>query len=367
MGRASLGFFLLLGWAALAVAQLDTGTISGTVSDQSGAAAPGARIAIKNVETRVSRRMETNAAGRYEAAALPVGNYEVEAALSGFRTVIRSGIGLTVGRNAVVDMVMQVGEVTQAITITGEASHVETTTATVSNLVDEKRVLDIPLNNRDLTQLAFFQPGVLRIPASEGATRTQKEGQGVKFSVAGSRGQQNIYLVDGVSNSDMSGNAQTAGGGYMGAETVKEFQVITNNYSAEYQSKPGAIISAVTKSGTNTFHGSLYEFLRNDNLDAARWEDNAFSDGAKPEFKRNHLGGALGGPIFRDSTFFFLSYEGMRERVNTTETYTIPNADGRRGILARDPITGVPTQTVEVNPVVVPFLSIYPLVGREIL
>ena len=351
---AALLLFLVC--ASLATAQLDTGTISGAVTDQSGAAVPGANVTIRNVETGVSRAAQTGATGRYEAIALPVGNYEVSAALTGFQTLVRSGINLTVGRNAVVDMVLQVGEVTQTVTVTGEASYVETTTATVTNLVDEKRVLDIPLNNRDLTQLAFFQPGVLRIPAPEGGTRTQKEGQGVKFSVAGSRGQQNIYLVDGVSNSDMSGNAQTAGGAYAGAETVKEFQVITNNYSAEYQSKPGAIISAVTKSGTNSFHGSLYEFLRNDNLDAAKWEDNAFG-GAKPEFKRNHFGGSLGGPIFRDKTFFFVSYEGMRERVSTTETYTVPTAEGRIGNLGL-------AERGPVNPIVVPFLSLYPLPGQ---
>src|SRR3990172_4646382 len=163
---------LILVCASLAMAQLDTGTIAGAVTDQSDAAVPGANVTIRNVETGISRAAQTGPSGRYEAIALPVGNYEVSAALTGFQTLVRSGINLTVGRNAVVDMVLQVGEVTQTVTVTGEASYVETTTATVTNLVDEKRVLDIPLNNRDLTQLAFFQPGVLRIPAPEGGTRT---------------------------------------------------------------------------------------------------------------------------------------------------------------------------------------------------
>jgi hypothetical protein len=152
-----LSLVLVLLVCSLGRAQLDTGTISGTVTDQSGGAIPGATIAIRNVETGVTRSLPTNAAGRYEAVALPVGNYEVRASLTGFQTLVRSGITLTVGRNAVVDMALQVGEVAQSVTVTGEASFVETTTATVSNLVDEKRVTDIPLNNRDLTGLAFLQ------------------------------------------------------------------------------------------------------------------------------------------------------------------------------------------------------------------
>ena len=245
-GSALLGFLMC---ASMAVAQLDTGTISGTVTDQSGAAVPGATITIRNVETGISRGVETGPAGRYDAPALRAGNYEVRASLTGFQTLVRSGIVLTVGRNAVVDMVLQVGEVTQAITITGEASYVETTTATVSNLVDAKKVLDIPLNNRDLTQLAYLQPGVLRVPSLGGTRRSQKTGMGDKLSVAGGRPTHNVYLLDGVSNSDVSGNSQSASRAYTGAETVKEFQIITNNYSAEYPSKPGAIISAVTKPG----------------------------------------------------------------------------------------------------------------------
>src|SRR3990172_737128 len=170
LGRASVLVLFLL-CASLALAQLDTGTISATVTDQSGAAAPGATITIRNVGTGVSRKVEADARGRYEATALRVGNYEVNASLTGFQTTVRTGIELTVGRNAIVDIVLQVGEVTQAITVTGEVSAVETTTATVSNLVDEKRVLEIPLNNRDLTQLAFLQPGVLKIPTGSLASR----------------------------------------------------------------------------------------------------------------------------------------------------------------------------------------------------
>src|SRR5437867_5364400 len=270
------GMLLFLLCVSLAFGQLDTGTISGTVADQSGAAVPGASVAIKNIETGIVRRLVTNEAGRYEAVALPAGTYEVTASLAGFQTFVRGGIGLTVGRNAVVDIALQVGDVAQAITITAETSQVETTTATVTQLINERKVLDIPLNNRDLTQLAYFDAFVMRTPTGGGGGRNASGGLGDHLTVAGMRGSNNMYLLDGVNNGDFSNNAQSATTGYTGAETVKESQVITNNYSAEYQSKPGAIVSAVTKSGTNLFHGSLFEFLRNDNFDAFNWAANAW-------------------------------------------------------------------------------------------
>jgi len=185
VARRFAALFLFLTYASLAMAQLDTGTISGSVTDQSGGAIPGAAITIRNVETGVARNAVTNAVGRYEAVALPVGSYEVTATLAGFQTLVRSGINLTVGRNAVVDMTLQVGEVTQSVTVTGEASFVETTTATVSNLVDERRVTEIPLNNRDLTGLALLQPGVLKAPLDQDIADTATAGSGQKLSVAG--------------------------------------------------------------------------------------------------------------------------------------------------------------------------------------
>src|SRR5437867_2255164 len=328
------GLLLLILFASLSFAQLDTGTISGMVADQTGAAVPGASVAIKHIETGVVRQLVTNEAGRYEAVALPVGTYEVTASLAGFQTFVRGGIGLTVGRNAVVDMALRVGDVTEAITITAETSQVETTTATVTQLIDERKVLEIPLNNRDLTQLAYFDAFVMRTPTGTGG-RNASGGLGDHMSVAGMRGSNNMYLLDGVSNGDFTNNAQSATTGYTGAETIKEFQVITNNYSAEYQSEPGAIVSAVTKSGTNQFHGSLFEFLRNDNLDAYSWATKARggANPVKPEFKRNQFGGSLGGPVVRDKTFFFASYEGTRERKGETLVLTLPTARGRAGLL----------------------------------
>ena len=284
---------------AQAIAQLTTGTINGAV---------------------------TGPTGRYEFPSLPGGTYEVTATSQGFQTSIRSGVVLSVGQNLVVNHSLQVGEVTQSVTVTGEVPLVETTSATVSQLVDEKKIQDIPLNGRDLTQLAFLQPGVMKMPTGTGVF----SGLGDKITVAGARGNQNLYLLDGVSNSDLSGNPQGAAGSYIGAETVKEFQVITNNYSAEYQSAAGAIVSAVTKSGTNTLHGSGFWTTRNSTFDANSWSNNRNNAG-KRDFTRNQFGGSLGGPIIRDKMFFFGSYEGFRVRNNdaaTMNTYTDAVRDG---------------------------------------
>ncbi len=347
----ALSLFLLC--SSVAAAQLTTGTISGTVTDQSGGSAPGVSITITNTETGVSRTTTTGPTGRYNAPSLPLGNYEVRATLPGFQTSIRSGIQLTVGRNAVVNHLLQVGEVAQAVTVTGEAALVETTTATVSNLVTEEQVLDLPLNNRDLVSLTYLQPGVLKVPASD--RQGVFSGQGNKLSVAGGRQTHNLYLADGMATGDLSGNIAGATGGSTGVETIQEFQVITNNYSAEYQSAAGAIISMVTKSGTNAVHGSLFEFLRNDNLDAANFFDNSFGT-PKPEFRRNQFGGAVGGPILRDRTFFFASFEGLREGRPQTDSVRMPTLNARMGIF--------PDATYEVDPAVVPYMALYPIPGQ---
>jgi hypothetical protein len=337
--------------SATAIGQLTTGTITGNVTDQSGAAVPGATVTLKHTETGLSRTAITGETGKYEAFSLPTGTYEISASLAGFRTTMHSGITLAVGQNAVVDFALQVGQVSEAVTVTGDVTQVETTTATVSNLVDERKVEDLPLNGRDLTQLSFLQPGVIKSPAGAGAF----SGLGDKLSVAGSRGNQNIYLLDGVSNSDLSGNAQSASGQLAGAETIKEFQIITNNYSAEYRSQAGAIVSAVTKSGTNNLHGSLYEFLRNDALDAAKWEEN--KGGGKAPFKRNQFGGSFGGPIIKDKTFFFVSYEGLRQSQGTNTQARVPDMNARNGILP-----GV--APINVSPIVKPYLALYPVPGQ---
>jgi len=360
--RLSLGLLVLMLSGSFAMAQLTQGTISGVVQDETGAVLPGVEVTLTHLGTGHARSTVSDEEGRYRAPSLPLGEYEIRGSLPGFQTIVRSGIQLTVGRRAVVDLVLSVGEVTQFITVSGEASLLETSTATVSNLVTEQKVRDLPLGSRDLTQLAFLQPGVNQIPQDD---RETFSGMGAKISVAGSRGTQNLYLLDGVSNSDLSGNAQGASSSYIGAETVKEFQIITNNYSAEYRALAGAIISAVTKSGSNSFHGSLFEYHRNDNMDAANFFDNSKGE-PKPEFIFNQFGGSIGGPIVPDQTFFFSSYEGLRERLGITDTADVPMrvASDPNTVIFTDLDDPTKTTTQTAIPSVQPFLNLWPIPGQ---
>ena len=354
MGR-TIGVFhvivVMLAFGLTSNAQVTTGAISGTVTDSTGAVLPGANIVILNEDTGISRTVEADAAGRYSATTLSLGNYRVTASLAGFQTQIHSGILLTLGRVAVVDMELQVGAITQTVEVTGEAPLVQTTDATVGYLVNDTTIRELPLNGRDLSQLILLNPGV---GEAMNASRTNAyNGWGKKMSISGARGQDNAYFLDGSYIGDMNRHAPAGpSGALLGAETVREFQVLTNSYSAQYGRQLGGVITAVTKSGTNAFHGSAYEFHRNDNLDAARWEDNRVGR-EKPPFVRNQFGANIGGPIAQDRTFFFAAYEGMRQVESFTKTSVVPDENARMGIL--------PDETVEVSPIMVPYVAFFPL------
>lgn len=344
-------WLFVLAHATSAAAQLTTATIAGVVRDETGAALPGATITVTNTNTGFERVFISNDTGRYEAPSLPLGPYEVSATLEGFGTALRRGIELTVGQNAIVDLQLPLASVQQEVVVTGAAPLVETRSATVSNLVSAKSVEDLPLVNRDLTQLTYLQPGIVKSPAGTDLFA----GQGEKFHVAGARGTQNLYLLDGVSNSDLSGNPQGVSGTYSGAETVQEFQIITNNYSAEYKSAAGGIVSAVTKSGTNTLHGGVFEFFRGDALDTQNYFDRQIGNPV-PDFTRNQFGGSLGGPIVRNRLFFFGSYEGLRQDRDSTSQIQLPSVAVRQGRLANG-------RVVAIHPTSATILGLYPLPG----
>lgn len=341
---------LVLG-VAPASAQLTTGTIAGTVNDETGAALPGAAVTITNVDTGLARTIFTNESGRYQATSLPTGSYEVTATMDGFGTVVRRGVGLAIGQNAVVDLKLSVATLQEEVAVTAGAQLVETTSATVSNLITAKAVEDLPLINRDLTQLTFLQPGVVKSPAGTDLFA----GQGQKFHVAGARGTQNLYLLDGVSNADLSGNPQGVSGSYSGAETIQEIQIVTNNYSAEYQSAAGGIVSAITKSGTNSFRGSMFEFYRGDALETQNYFDQRLGNPV-PDFTRNQFGGSLGGPILRNRLFFFGSYEGLRLERDETSQVELPSVAVRQGRLDDG-------RVIAVHPVTAKVLNLYPVPG----
>ncbi len=322
----ALSFLCALYFTAALRSQGTSGTISGTVTDAQGAVVPGTTVKVKNVDTGLGRETLTNDEGSYRVVGLPPGHYEVRAEQQGFDTEVRTGLTLTVAQKAVVNFNMRVRSLTQELVITSEAAGVETTGSTMSGLVDEKKIRDLPLNGRDMAQLILLQPGVVNSRASVQSANT---GRGTRFSVAGARPSQNLFTLDGTTINDaLSNTPGSAQGLLVGVETVKEFRVLTSTYSAEYGRATGGVFIAVTKSGTNELHGSAFEFLRNDILDARN-----FFDQQKPPFRRNQFGFTLGGPIVRNQTFFFGGYEGLRERKGITSVSIVPDDDARSGKL----------------------------------
>lgn len=329
--------------------QTTSGTILGSVKDNSGAVVPGVTITIKNVDTGFTRTLVTDDTGGYRAPNLPLGPYEVSAELSGFKSISKSGIHLTVGREAVVDFDLQIGEVSERVTVTGEAQLVSTTSATMQELVDQKKIRDLPLNGRDYLQLTTLQPGVL-IMRQQRTDIAPQTGTGLNISISGGRPTQNNFRVDGVSVNDHANSSPGATtGSNLGVEALREFSVMTNLYSAEFGRSAGGVINAVTRSGTNQLHGSVFYFHRNDDMDAR----NFFTPGKLPEFRRHQFGVAAGGPVIKDRTFFFANYEGLREQLGQTSISTVLTADARQGNLTAG--------KVNVDPAIKPYLDLYPL------
>src|SRR6266516_2041506 len=369
-------FAVVLLCGTLAYGQNTAGTILGAVSDESGARLPGVTVTITHLDTGIVRSATTDEGGRYRAPGLGLGNYDVKAELTGFRTAVRMGIQLTVSAEVVVNLTLSVGVVSEQVNVTGEAPLVEITSATLSGLVDDKKIRDLPLNGRSFEQLAFLQPGVT--PYFRGRRETD-QGESTKMSVSGSRVDSNSFLMDGTNINDQSNNTPgSASGNLLGVEMLREFRVLTGAYSAEYGRYSGGIITAVSKSGGNELHGNVYEFHRNDNLDARNFFDikSKPDDPRLPEFKRNQFGATLGGPIVHDRTFFFSGYEGFRQRKGESRLAFVPNADAHRGILpcprtspaggftgSQVPCNtpGTSTYSVNISPSVKPYLDLYPL------
>ncbi|MBI4442477.1 MAG: TonB-dependent receptor [Acidobacteria bacterium] len=334
-------------WLWSGHAQVTTGTISGTVKDSTDAVLPGAKVVVLNEETGASRTAVTDATGHYLAPSINPGKYKVTASLEGFQTEVRSGIVLTIGRQAVVDFQLQVGAVTQTVEVTGEAPLVETTQSSVSTLVDSTTITELPLNGRSLSDLVLLQPGVTKLEQAAVATH---RGYGTQINISGARSDDNVFLLDGTDIADYQNNAPVGPNGIMyGAGSVREFQVQTNNFSAQYGHSMGGVFNAVSKSGTNAFSGEVFEFLRNSAVDAR----NFFDVGDVPPFRRNQFGGGLGGPLIRDKTFFHGSYEGLRESRTTTQRPLVPGTNLRQGILPDG-------RRVQVTPVAASIIPFFP-------
>jgi hypothetical protein len=325
------GFALAVGLviALPARAQNVGASIQGTVTDASGQAIAGAHVAVRNVGTGDARELVTEATGRYHAPLLPPGEYEVKVAATGFQTVERRGIRLTVGQDGVVNVALEIGKMSEELVVAGDVSRVNLTSGAVSGLVGEKEIRDLPLNGRSFQQLALLQPGV---QAALAAGNDVIGGRTPKISINGARPEQNNFLLDGTDiNNVYNKTPGSAGGVLLGVEAVLEFQVLTNAYSAEFGRSAGGVINAVTRSGANDYHGSLFEFHRNSALDARNFFDPPSRP--KPDFTRNQFGAVLGGPIKKDRTFFFAAYEGLIERLGVTGVTAVPDDNARRGIL----------------------------------
>ena len=337
--RRALGVFVFSVCAAVptthgVLAQNVGGSIQGIVSDSTGGALPGVAIVIRNVATGDTREIATDEQGRYLAPILPPGEYELRASLQGFRTVDRRGINLVVGQVAVVNLALSVGAVQENLTVTASAPRIQLTTGSVSGVVGEKEIRDLPLNGRSFQQLALLQPGV---QAALAAGNDVVGGRTPKISINGARPEHNSFLLDGTDiNNVYNKTPGSAAGVLLGVDAVLEFQVLTNAYSAEFGRSAGGVINAVTKSGTNAVHGSVFEFHRNSALDARNFFDPP--NQPKPDFYRHQFGASGGGPIARDRTFFFGAYEGLIERLGITGVTSVPDDDARRGILPTGPV-----------------------------
>ena len=339
MDRRWLAFgvaiLLTLGSDVLVQAQNILATIQGTITDTSAAPIPGATVVVRNVATGDTRELTTDEGGRYHAPLLPPGEYQIRASITGFQTVERRGVGLTLGQDAVINLALAVGAVAENIVVVGDSPRIELTSGAITGLVSAREIRDLPLNGRSFQQLALLQTGV---QAALAAGNDVIGGRTPKISINGARPEQNNFLLDGTDiNNVYNKTPGSAAGVLLGVDAVLEFQVLTNAYSAEFGRSAGGVINAVTRSGTNQVHGSAFEFHRNSALDARNFFDP--SSQPKPEFTRHQFGGVIGGPFRQDRTFFFGAYEGLVERLGVTGVTAVPDDNARRGILPTGPVT----------------------------
>jgi hypothetical protein len=329
-----LALVILFATTNRATAQVQTATITGTATDPSGAAIVGAKIVATSTETNISHSAASDQSGRYTIADVPVGTYSVEASQSGFQTVVHGGVTLSVGGTVVVDFSLPVGQVSQTVSVESQVSRVETTSSEVSTLISPTQMRELPLNGRNFEQLLALAPGVTTIAPAFNAVTGRLYGMMNNYSIAGSRPTGQMFLLDGTDIRDFWEHATGSGyaGTSLGVEAIGQFQVLTSDYTAEYGGN-GAVMNAVSRSGTNDLHGGIYEFIRNSALDARDAPDIAAGLSSPPPFKRNQFGAAIGGPIKKNKVFFFGNYEGLREGLEQTTPLFLPEPYVAAGML----------------------------------
>ena len=329
--------------------------MSGTVSDPNGSGIPQAKLVIKNVATGVERTVTTNADGFYTTVNLLPGSYQISITATGFNSETRHGVTMTVGSLITIDITLRVGTISNKVEVTAQVPDVQLQSSDIGAVVMANTVRELPLNGRSWTDLAALQPGVSTIQTQPtfavGADRGNR-GFGQQLTISGARPQQNNYRLDGISLNDYANGAPgSVLGGNLGVDAIQEFSVLTSNYSAEYGKTSGGVVNAITRSGTNDFHGSAYEFLRNSALDARNYFEDPTA--GKAPFKRNQFGGGVGGPIVKNKTFFFADYEGIRQAKGVANVDFVPSPAARNGNLQ--------SGTVTVDPEVQKYLPLYPV------
>src|SRR6202022_679461 len=346
-------------------------TLSGTITDSSGGVIPGAQISVTNTSTGINQEFQADSAGYYTAPNLAPGTYEVKVTAKGFSTTI-STMTLAVGAEQQLNIPMKVGEASQTVEVTGALQQIDLASSTLTEQVESQTILELPLNGRDWTSLATLNPGVNLIETQVDYAQSARgnRGFGAELTISGQRTTNNNYRLDGVSVNDYANSGPgNVIGAALGVDAIQEFSVLTGGFSAEYGKATGGVVNAITKSGTNAFHGDVYEFIRNSALDS---RDYFSRSGNTPlaQFRRNQFGVAAGGPIIKDKTFIFGDYEGFRQAKGITTAVTVPSDAARQGTLhytgstppsGCTPVVGSPgTCTVVVDPAAAAELAMFP-------
>jgi Carboxypeptidase regulatory-like domain len=339
-----LALFLILASLAIPAAFAQTSaSLTGVITDPSGAVIPDATVKLKNVETSAIHTATTDRAGRYHLLGLAVGEYSLTASFPNFQDYLQDGIFLVVNQEAIVNARL-VLHGADTISVTANVAMVSVVIADPLGLVDDNSIKNLPLNGRSYDLLLTLNPGIVNFTSQKtGGTGISNSTTANNFSINGNRPQQNIFLLNGIEFTGAAENNMTPGGAsgqLLGVDAVREFNVLRDNYSAEFGKHPGGQVIIATQSGSNSFHGSVYEFLRNNALDAP----NFFDQGSAPPFQRNQFGVSAGGPIKRDNTFIFGNYEGFRQNLHQTSAAFVPDAASRASAV----------------PSVQPFLSLWP-------
>jgi Carboxypeptidase regulatory-like domain len=338
-------------------------SVSGRITDTSEAGLPQATVTVTSLETGATRRVETDDDGNYAVLSLPVGTYSVKAEKQGFRVSVQSGLELVVGQHGVVNLQLQVGQMQQSITVSSQLPPVNTTTASVSGVVSAAEVKDLPLNGRSFDQLITLDSGAMN-NVSHTTSLSTGSGAGNQFGVEGRVPEEQLFLMNGIEYTGNSAREVLPGGAsgqLLGVDAIREFNLLTDNYSAQYGKRAGSQVLVVTQSGSNEIHGTLFEFLRNSTMDARNFFDAPPSEIGRriPVFQRNQFGAALGGPIRRDKIFLFGNYEGFRQRLGVASVAIVPDANARQGLLPN--AQGVPTPVPNTNPGMFPFFALWPV------